>query len=76
MDLAHRFSVLNRKPRPGRVLGLVYLAGYLPTISDVEDPISKPDIRTTLPRYVRFNENKVYPDGDLQNNPPEKVSSG
>ncbi|KAF2174877.1 alpha/beta-hydrolase, partial [Zopfia rhizophila CBS 207.26] len=61
--------------RVGRVLGLVYLAGYIPLISEVEHPETKPDIRNVAPLWFRFDDKaeKVYWDSDMKNFPPEQT---
>ncbi|KAF2175495.1 alpha/beta-hydrolase, partial [Zopfia rhizophila CBS 207.26] len=59
----------------GQVLGLVYLAGYIPLISEVEHRETRPDIRNIAPSWFRFDDKagKVYWDGDLKNFPPEQT---
>ncbi|KAF2738335.1 alpha/beta-hydrolase [Polyplosphaeria fusca] len=59
-------------PNSGRILGLVFLAGYIPLITDVTHPETKPDVRSVAPAFFRFALPKVFSDGDPAN-PPEKV---
>lgn len=55
----------RHKRTGGKVLGLVFFAGFLPWIQDVEHPELKPDVRTIAPKFFRFTDDgKVYPDGD------------
>ncbi|KAF2743700.1 alpha/beta-hydrolase [Sporormia fimetaria CBS 119925] len=48
------------------VLGLVYFAGFIPLIQDVEFPELKPSLRDIAPSFFRFSDadGKVYFDGD------------
>jgi pimeloyl-ACP methyl ester carboxylesterase len=49
----------------GKILGLVFFAGYLPYIKDVEHPENKPDVRTVSPSFFHFTlDGKVTSDGD------------
>ncbi|KAF2660618.1 alpha/beta-hydrolase [Lophiostoma macrostomum CBS 122681] len=58
--------------KTGKVLGLVFLAGYLPYISEVEHPETKQDIKKVSPKFFRFTDDgKVLWDGDMANEPPE-----
>lgn len=58
----------------GRVLGLVYLAGWIPYISEVTQPGSKLDIKSASPPFFRYEYNeKVYSDGNMTNFPPQKT---
>lgn len=58
------------KKQCGKVLGLVFFAGYLQYMKDVEHPENKPDVRTVSPSFFRFSpDGKVTSDGD-PNIPP------
>jgi pimeloyl-ACP methyl ester carboxylesterase len=58
--------------KPGRILGLVYIAGYIPYITEVEHPETRPDLKTVSPTFIRFtSDGKVWWDGDMANQPPE-----
>lgn len=76
-----RSGILNLSSRTpnhghgrGRILGLVFISGYIPYITDVTHPETKPDIHTVSPSFFRFaSDGKVYWDNDLANFPPEKT---
>lgn len=62
------------KPSKGRVLGLIMLAGYIPPISEITHPETKPNIQSISPPFFRYtNDSKVWADGDLTNFPPQKA---
>ncbi|KAL1602736.1 hypothetical protein SLS60_006157 [Paraconiothyrium brasiliense] len=50
----------------GRIISLIYLAGYIPTIQEVEHPESKPDIHSVSPAFFNYHDDtgKVTADGD------------
>lgn len=57
----------------GKIIALIFLAGYLPTIAEVTDPSSKPDIRTTASSFFHFSPSgEVTCDGDPAH-PPSQV---
>ncbi|KAF2259986.1 alpha/beta-hydrolase [Lojkania enalia] len=66
-------SAIARTPRRGRILGLVFLAGWIPPISEVTNPETKVDIRITAPPFFRFTRDKAYWDRDLEKYPPEQM---
>jgi pimeloyl-ACP methyl ester carboxylesterase len=70
-------DVSNHSPngsRRGRILGLMFISGYMPYITEVTQPESKPNIRVVSPSFFRFTDGgKVYWDNDLVNFPPEKT---
>ncbi|KAF2000435.1 alpha/beta-hydrolase [Amniculicola lignicola CBS 123094] len=61
-----RFMKKETSPAPeGRILGLLFLAGYIPFISEIEHPELKVDIRTIAPSFFAFSsDGKVTPNGD------------
>jgi pimeloyl-ACP methyl ester carboxylesterase len=72
-----RSIVLNRSPHGpgrGRILGLMFISGYIPYITEVTQPETKPNIMVVSPSFFRFtNDGKVYWDNDLVNFPPKKT---
>jgi pimeloyl-ACP methyl ester carboxylesterase len=49
-------SIVSRKDKArGKILGLVFFAGYLPYIQHVQNPQSKPDVRNISPPYFDFS---------------------
>ncbi|KAJ4348428.1 uncharacterized protein N0V89_009802 [Didymosphaeria variabile] len=58
----------------GRIISLIYLAGYIPTIQEVEHPASKPDIHDVSPALFNYHDDtgKVTADGD-PTLPPQKA---
>lgn len=59
------FQAHSSRHNRGRILALVFIAGFLPYIQDVEHPESKPDIRTISPKLFRYApDGKVWADGD------------
>lgn len=71
------FSSVSTTPTPpgkGRILGLIFLSGYIPYITEVTQPQTRPDIKTVSPSFFRFNETgRVFWDNDLENYPPSKT---
>ncbi|KAF2788014.1 alpha/beta-hydrolase, partial [Melanomma pulvis-pyrius CBS 109.77] len=64
----------SRSHARGRILGLVFISGYIPYITDVTHPETKPNILTVSPSFFRFApDGKVYWDNDLVNFPPQKT---
>lgn len=67
--------------RLGRVVSLIYFAGYIPYIADVEQPETHKDVRLVSPTWFAFWPNDslqttpktVRWDGDLASFPPEKT---
>lgn len=58
----------------GRVISLVYLAGFIPTIEEVEHPETKADIHGLSPIFNFHDETgEVTADADLVNHPPRKA---
>ncbi|KAF2868914.1 Alpha/Beta hydrolase protein [Massariosphaeria phaeospora] len=65
---------LKHPPR-GRILALVFISGYLPTINEVLHPETKSDIKTVVPSNFRIADcsTKIYSNGDNANFPPSKA---
>ncbi|KAF2444237.1 alpha/beta-hydrolase [Karstenula rhodostoma CBS 690.94] len=58
----------------GRIISLVYLSGYIPTIQEVEHPETKQDIHHVSPALFNYHDNsgEVTADGD-EDLPPQKA---
>ncbi|PSN62653.1 alpha/beta-hydrolase [Corynespora cassiicola Philippines] len=75
-DFKDRSIITKDQPafRGGRILGLVFLSGYIPYITEVTDPASKPPIESVAPPFFRFEKDgRVYWDNDLAAYPPSKT---
>lgn len=58
----------------GRIISLVYLAGYIPTIAEVEHPETKGDIHGISPFFnIHDNNGTVTADADLVHYPPQQA---
>lgn len=52
----------------------MYLAGYIPTIEEVEHPETKPDIHGLSPIFnIHDNNGTITADADMVNYPPQKA---
>ncbi|KAK7180645.1 hypothetical protein DPSP01_014042 [Paraphaeosphaeria sporulosa] len=58
----------------GRIVSLIYLAGYIPTIQEVDHPETKQDIHFVSPALFKYHDNtgEVTSDGD-KDLPPQKA---
>jgi hypothetical protein len=61
----------------GRIISLIYLAGYIPTIEEVLKPETKQDIRNVSPALFNYygNTGEVTSDGDQYLPPPKAFYS-
>ncbi|KAH7401447.1 Alpha/Beta hydrolase protein [Pyrenochaeta sp. MPI-SDFR-AT-0127] len=69
--LQSRSATAANPPAQGKILGLIMLSGFIPYISEVSQPGSRPDVRLTSPPWLRFQgTERMFWDGDLINSPP------
>ncbi|KAL5395877.1 hypothetical protein PMIN06_004353 [Paraphaeosphaeria minitans] len=72
-DSSSSALVAGAKAR-GRIISLIYLSGYIPTIQEVNHPETKLDIHSVSPALFKYNDDtgEVTSDGD-KDLPPQKA---